>query len=73
MKTEPHTRLSLEWVKSPNEVALVFDRATWKVFEQTARLREQSPEHMITRAVVDCLGQIVEDNMVQNRILRGSG
>jgi hypothetical protein len=72
MTIGPANKLTLEWVKGPNDVALVFDAKTWKVFEDVAAKREQSAEHMILRAVVGCLGSIVEDNTVLNRILRGS-
>jgi hypothetical protein len=72
MNTESDNKLSLEWVNGANGVALVFDAKTWKVFEDTAGAREQSAEHMITAAVVRCLGPILEDNMVLNRILRRS-
>jgi hypothetical protein len=57
--------------KTRDGVALIFDYQTWEMFEQTASLREQSAQHMITRAVVNCLRQIVEDNMVLNQMLRG--
>lgn len=73
--SEPANKLSLEWFKGgpDGRVALIFDAKTWQVFETVANDREESAEHMITRAVVHCLGSIVEDNMVLNRILRGSG
>jgi hypothetical protein len=67
------TTLSIQWVESPGDIALVFDKRTWKVFEDIANRQEQSAKHMITRAVVGCLGEIREDNMVLNQILRGSG
>ena len=67
------TQLSIEWVETPGDIALVFDKRTWKVFEEVANSQEQSTKHMITRAVVACLGEIREDNMVLNQILRGSG
>jgi hypothetical protein len=70
MNTEPPNKLCLEWVKGPNDMALVFDSKTWQVFTEAANAREQSPEHMIAQAVVACLGTILEDNMVLNRILR---
>jgi hypothetical protein len=65
-------KLTLEWVQAPDGIALVFDHPTWKVFEKVAHDREQSAQHMIVRAVVGCLGDILQDNMVLNRILRGS-
>ena len=67
------TKLSIEWVESPSDMALVFDKPTWKVFEKVANTQQQSAKHMITRAVVGCLGSIPEDNMVLNQILHGSG
>jgi hypothetical protein len=33
---------------------------------------EQSAEHMILRAVVGCIGEILHDNMMVNRILGGA-
>jgi hypothetical protein len=68
-------KLSLEWLKGDPDgrVALIFDAKTWQTFQTIADGREESAEHMITRAVVNCLGSIVEDNMTLNRILRGSG
>jgi hypothetical protein len=73
MKTPPQNKLTLEWVKHPDGVALVFDAKTWKAFEFVANEREQSAEHMILQAIVKCLGEVVEDNYVLNRILHGSG
>jgi hypothetical protein len=72
MNIPPENKLSLEWVKRRDEVALVFDTKTWKVFEDIANKREQSADHMILQAIVKCLGEIVEDNYVLNRILHGS-
>jgi hypothetical protein len=66
-------KLSLEWVKHPNGVSLFFDQRTWALFSEAAKLREQSAEHMITRAIVESFGTILEDNMVLNRILRAHG
>jgi hypothetical protein len=73
MPKPPNNKLSLEWVTALDGMALFFDKATWKVFQDAANRREQSAEHMILRAVVACLGTIVEDNMVLNRMLRPSG
>ena len=73
MPKPPDNKLCLEWVTAPDSMALVFDKSTWKVFKDAANRREQSAEHMILRAVVACLGTIVEDNMVLNRMLRSSG
>ena len=73
MPTSPDNKLTLEWIVSPDGMALFFDKATWKVFKDAANRREQSAEHMILRAVVACLGTIMEDNMVMNRILRPPG
>jgi hypothetical protein len=67
------TKLSIEWVESPDGMALFFDKPTWKIFEQIANRKEQSAQHMITRAVIGCIGPILEDNMVLNQILHGSG
>jgi hypothetical protein len=71
MNIEP-TKISIEWMEARDGIALYFDKQTWKVFETVANLEEQSAKHMITRAVVGCLGSILEDNMVLNQILRGS-
>ena len=73
MNALPQNKLSLEWVKHRDQVALVFDAKTWKVFEDVANRREQSAEHMILQAVVGCLGDVIEDNYVLNRILHGPG
>jgi hypothetical protein len=73
MPKPPENKLVLEWIASPDGMALFFDKATWKVFKDAANSREQSAEHMILRAVVACLGTIMEDNMVLNRMLRSSG
>jgi hypothetical protein len=70
MAKPPDNKLSLEWVASPDGMALIFEKSTWKVFKDAANRREQSAEHMILRAVVACLGTIMEDNMVLNRMLR---
>jgi hypothetical protein len=70
MEISPDTKLSLEWVKEPEGISLFFDKATWEAFKLVAETHQQSPEHMILRAVVGCLGSILEDNMVLNRILR---
>ena len=69
----PVNKLSLEWIAAPDGMALFFDKATWKIFKDAANSREQSAEHMIRRAVVACLGTIVEDNMILNRMLRPTG
>ena len=69
MNARSDNKLTLEWVKSPDAVALVFDRRTWKVFEDVAKAREQSAEHMILRAVTESLGPILVDNYVLNRFL----
>jgi hypothetical protein len=73
MPKPPDNKLSLEWVVAPDGMALFFDKATWKVFKDAANRCEQSAEHMILRAVVACLGTIMEDNMMLNRMLRPSG
>ena len=56
MPKPPENKLSLEWIVSPDGMALFFNKATWKVFQDAANRREQSAEHMILRAVVACLG-----------------
>jgi len=72
MNMQP-SKLSLEWIESPDGIALFFEKRTWKFFQEVANGEEQSAKHMITRAVVGCLGSIREDNMVLNQILHGSG
>ena len=69
MNSDPNKKLTLEWVKSPDGVALFFDNRTWKVFEDAAKAREQSAEHMILRAVTETIGPILADNYVLNRFL----
>jgi hypothetical protein len=69
MHSEPDRKLTLEWVKSEDGVALVFDRRTWKVFEEVARTRDKTPEHMILSAVVQTLGTVLMDNYTLNRFL----
>lgn len=59
--------------QKPRSGELVFDAKTWKVFEDVASKCEQSAEHMILRAIVQCLGDVVEDNYVLNRFQHGSG
>ena len=73
MPKPPDNKLCLEWVVAPDGMALFFDKTTWKVFKDVANRHEQSAEHMILRAVVACLGTIMEDNMMLNRMLRPSG
>jgi hypothetical protein len=63
-------KFSLEWVKEPDGVSLFFDQRTWSMFKEAAKAREQSAEHMITRAIVETFATILEDNMVLNRIMR---
>ena len=63
-------KLSLEWVKEPNGVSLFFDQRTWALFKETAKAREQTAEHMVTRAIVEAFGTVLEDNMVLNHIMR---
>jgi hypothetical protein len=72
MPKPPDNKLCLEWVVAPDGMALFFDKTTWKVFKDAANRHEQSAEHMILRAVVACLGTIMEDNLVLNRMLRPS-
>ena len=72
MPKPPDNKLCLEWVVAPDGMALFFDKTTWKAFKDAANSREQSAEHMILRAVVACLGTIMEDNLVLNRMLRPS-
>ena len=69
MNTEPDNKLSPEWVKDENGVALVFDRTTWKVFEDRARTLDKTAEQIITTAVVGVLGTIQMDNYALNRFM----
>jgi hypothetical protein len=51
MNSESDRKLSLEWVKTKDgRVALVFDQGTWRVFEETAKARDKTAEHMILTA-----------------------
>jgi hypothetical protein len=54
----PDNKLTLEWVQGTDGVALVFDKRTWKIFEDAAKAREQSAKHMILSAVVGTIGPI---------------
>jgi hypothetical protein len=63
-------KLTLDWVWQPDgSRALVFDAKTWAVFEAAAKVKGQDPRHMISAAVVECLGTVVVDNFVLNRFL----
>jgi hypothetical protein len=63
-------KLTLEWVELTDGVALVFDKPTWEKFKPAAKVKEQSAQVMITRAVVAAFGEIMKDNMVLNQFLR---
>jgi hypothetical protein len=52
--------------------ALIFNAKTWTTIKDAANARDQFAEHIVTRAVVNCLGSILMDNMALNRFLRGS-
>jgi hypothetical protein len=69
MHSEPDKKLTLEWVKAKDGIALVFDRRTWKIFEGAARARDDTAEHMILSAVVQTLGTVLMDNYTLNRFL----
>jgi hypothetical protein len=69
MNSAPDNKLSLEWIRSADGVALFFNNRTWKVFQDAAKAREQSAEHMILRAVTGTIGPILADNYVLNRFL----
>jgi hypothetical protein len=49
--------------------ALIFDAKTWTTIKDAANARDQFAEHIVTRAVVNCLGAILMDNMALNRFL----
>jgi hypothetical protein len=70
MNSKQANKLTLEWVECSDAVALVFDKPTWKIFEEAAKAKEQSAQVMITRAVAAAIGDIIEDNMVLNQFLR---
>jgi len=62
---------SLAFLKtSGGAVSLLFNARTWMVFEETAKARETSAEHMIMKAVLGSFGAILADNYVLNRFLR---
>src|SRR5215813_12695927 len=52
--------------------ALIFDAETWTAVKDAANARDQFAEHIVTRAIVNCLGWILMDNMALNRFLPGS-
>jgi hypothetical protein len=68
---KPVENPSLAFLKtSGGAVSLLFDARTWMMFEQVAKARETSTEHMIVKAVVGTFGAILADNYVLNRFLR---
>jgi hypothetical protein len=70
MNSEPDNKLTLEWVKGADGMALVFDPKTWKTFQDAAKMRDTNAEHIIVAAVAGCLGPILMDNYTLNRFLR---
>jgi hypothetical protein len=65
-------RIVLEQNGPYGRAALIFDAKTWKTIKDAANARDQFAEHIVTRAVVNCLGSILMDNMALNRFLRRS-
>jgi hypothetical protein len=66
----PAANPTLAFLKtSGGAVSLLFDARTWKLFEETAKVRETSAEHMIVKAVIGSFGTILADNYVLNRFL----
>lgn len=52
--------LNLEWkILDRNHVALVFDKTTWAVFQDTADARGVDTQNMIVEALSKSLGQII--------------
>jgi hypothetical protein len=64
-------KLTLEWTKLENgAVALVFDAATWDVFEKCAQLQGKTAQQLISTAVAGSLGTMMMDNYALNRWLK---
>jgi hypothetical protein len=64
-------KLTLEWTKLENgERALVFDAATWDVFEKCAQLQGKTAHQLISTAVAGSLGTTMMDNYALNRWLK---
>jgi len=68
----PADRIALEQNGPYGRAALIFDAKTWTTIKVAANARDQFAEHIVTRAIVNCLGSILMDNMALNRFLRGS-
>jgi hypothetical protein len=64
-------KLTLEWTKLDNGArALVFDAATWDVFEKCAQLQGKTAHQLISTAVAGSLGTTMMDNYALNRWLK---
>lgn len=63
-------KLTLEWVQQlDGSRALVFDAATWAVFEKAAQSQGKTAQQMISTAVAASFGTILTDNYALNRFL----
>jgi hypothetical protein len=61
-------KLTLEWAELENGArALVFDAATWDVFEKCAQLQGKTAQQLISTAVAGSLGTMMMDNYALNR------
>jgi hypothetical protein len=64
-------KLTLEWVaQADGSRALVFDAATWAVFEKAAQSQGKTAQQMISTAVAASFGTIMMDNYTLNRFLQ---
>jgi hypothetical protein len=64
-------KLTLEWTALENGArALVFDAATWAVFEKAAQAQGKSAQQLISTAVAGSLGAMMMDNYSLNRWLK---
>jgi len=57
-------KLRLRWRTVEDDVALVFDKQGWAHLEAEARTRGTSAEEMVSVAVVELIGKIVEQTEV---------
>ena len=52
--------LNLEWkILDKNHVALIFDKPTWALLQDTADARGVDTQNMIVEAVANLLGQVI--------------
>ena len=64
------TEITLQWAHVQNGCrALVFDPATWAVFEKVAGSQGKTAQELIVNAVSGSLGTVMVDNYKLNRWL----